>query len=1148
MTEVQLRTWITYRLVDDVTQPGSTLEAFLANPLFALSTHPEHEEFYTSNPLACCNRSTLAKISGLVRNEVGGHGHVRILEVGAGACGFASRIKPLLREAIGTYICSDSRGVHMPQDLVADSRFSTMHHDLDCPLPDFVKPLPTKSSVSTGNQQEKLRTQDVIVASHALFLARDVRASLRHLARKLRVGGLMIIEEFTGDHGVLMWGADKTFVWDRAVDGPGKSRRDVLWMSPEEWRQAVLDVTELDLIFAQERPGNLTMVLRRASSSFVKLGMQQHVKVGPKFEAKSNLHGAGTAIGDASSPIRTPVRRSSPEKGNNQVSTSADISASGDGMFAADIIDAWDQVDLSKPQVLVGDGSHAFRRCLEQEDDVTNLQTLCYSDSKTGSVHDTVFAQCEIAELLTSEVGQLRYLTLLDGRVGTTVSVPLDCTLPLSESSLSDDATHRMPKNFSLAIAKAGDLNSVHWSVKTANESDAHNGSQVKVEFAALNALDVDVVFGRRRVAEYELGVEFSGTTAPGTAQSNSVFGISRGCISGVLAKPPLLQWAVPTGMGVAKAATLPVAYLTAAYSLLVQSDLKAGDSILIHDAVRTSVGRAALHLAKQRGLNILATFSSQWEHQDLLQQYRMDATAVFDVATGEAFLASVMQKTSGRGVDCVLWGCDNHSTASLQASLECVANFGHFCDLNSSASSASSANTSTITKHWARGVSYHTFDLYQAATHSSKIRSELQQLMQTLLDNGEVAPLPLAINAPEDVAEVIKRLNTKEPETVSRKQLLFMKEFLPPQKAPVPPSDEKDSLQRPEAKIAAVPRYVARGVHIVTGGLGGFGLELVHWLLSCGASQVIITSRSGIRTGWQKFRFEALLSKYGPDAAVISNLDVTNADQAQKLVCGTSSNAGRVRGLWHSAVVLRDGLFQKANSSDWDISTNSKIGALRNLHSAAELLRSSSAEQLDDFVVFSSVTSMGGNCGQTVYGWGNNACERLMEHRRRLGLPGVAIQWGAIESAGLATNLDGEVIHMGRGVEVAKQNIDDSLESLHKILTSASTSSTVSSYRLRVEKPTRELSTPDGDSGNPSDAVDSVQKVLEKLADILGGSATDYDPSFPLQEYGLDSLSVVEVMNWINRLVSVKVTPSFVSRDTTCNSIFKYIDDNRLS
>lgn len=172
------------------------------------------------------------------------------------------------------------------------------------------------------------------------------------------------------------------------------------------------------------------------------------------------------------------------------------------------------------------------------------------------------------------------------------------------------------------------------------------------------------------------------------------------------------------------------------------------------------------------------------------------------------------------------------------------------------------------------------------------------------------------------------------------------------------------------------------------------------------------------------------------------------------------------------------------------------------------------------------------------------------MEHRRRLGLPGVAVQWGAIESAGLATNLDGEVIHMGRGVDVAKQNIDDSLESLHKILTSTSTSSTVSSYRLHIEKPTRELATLDGSSssGNASDAVDSVDKVLEKLADILGGSAADYDASFPLQEYGLDSLSVVEVMNWINRLVSVKVTPSFVSRDTTCNSIFKYIDDNRLA
>ena len=37
---------------------------------------------------------------------------------------------------------------------------------------------------------------------------------------------------------------------------------------------------------------------------------------------------------------------------------------------------------------------------------------------------------------------------------------------------------------------------------------------------------------------------------------------------------------------------------------------------------------------------------------------------------------------------------------------------------------------------------------------------------------------------------------------------------------------------------------------YIITGGLGGFGLELGHWLVERGVQKLVLTSRSGIRTG----------------------------------------------------------------------------------------------------------------------------------------------------------------------------------------------------------------------------------------------------------------------------------------------------------
>ena len=68
---------------------------------------------------------------------------------------------------------------------------------------------------------------------------------------------------------------------------------------------------------------------------------------------------------------------------------------------------------------------------------------------------------------------------------------------------------------------------------------------------------------------------------------------------------------------------------------------------------------------------------------------------------------------------------------------------------------------------------------------------------------------------------------------------------------------EEKEyPLRRSEpVKISAISRTSCPSTksYIITGGLGGFGLELAQWLVERGAQKLILTSRSGIRTGKQK-------------------------------------------------------------------------------------------------------------------------------------------------------------------------------------------------------------------------------------------------------------------------------------------------------
>lgn len=56
----------------------------------------------------------------------------------------------------------------------------------------------------------------------------------------------------------------------------------------------------------------------------------------------------------------------------------------------------------------------------------------------------------------------------------------------------------------------------------------------------------------------------------------------------------------------------------------------------------------------------------------------------------------------------------------------------------------------------------------------------------------------------------------------------------------------------------------------------------------------------------------------------------------------------------------------------------------------------------LSYFVAFSSVSCGRGNAGQSNYGYANSAMERVCEKRRYDGLPGLAVQWGAIGDVGV--------------------------------------------------------------------------------------------------------------------------------------------------
>ncbi|MHB1292158.1 MAG: zinc-dependent alcohol dehydrogenase family protein [Sulfuricella sp.] len=107
---------------------------------------------------------------------------------------------------------------------------------------------------------------------------------------------------------------------------------------------------------------------------------------------------------------------------------------------------------------------------------------------------------------------------------------------------------------------------------------------------------------------------------------------------------------AKPKNLTMVEAAAVPLVLITAWESLHDRAQLKAGQSVLIH-AAAGGVGHVAVQLAKEMGLRVAATVSSE-EKAAWVSQLGAERVMRY---TQEDFVQAALDWTEGRGVDAVL-------------------------------------------------------------------------------------------------------------------------------------------------------------------------------------------------------------------------------------------------------------------------------------------------------------------------------------------------------------------------------------------------------------------------------------------------------------------------------------------------------------
>ncbi len=165
-------------------------------------------------------------------------------------------------------------------------------------------------------------------------------------------------------------------------------------------------------------------------------------------------------------------------------------------------------------------------------------------------------------------------------------------------------------------------------------------------------------------------------------------------------------------------------------------------------------------------------------------------------------------------------------------------------------------------------------------------------------------------------------------------------------------------------------------GVYLVTGGLGGLGSIFCEYLVRTFDARLVLLGRSALSAGQQK-RLVAL----DPERARIAYLqaDVASYEAVERAVAEARARFGAINGVIHAAGVTRDAFIIKKTAAELDAVLAPKIAGAVNLD------RATRDENLDLFVMFSSVAGALGNPGQCDYAYANRFLDAFAESRELL-------------------------------------------------------------------------------------------------------------------------------------------------------------------
>ncbi|WP_110932791.1 SDR family NAD(P)-dependent oxidoreductase [Paenibacillus bouchesdurhonensis] len=345
-------------------------------------------------------------------------------------------------------------------------------------------------------------------------------------------------------------------------------------------------------------------------------------------------------------------------------------------------------------------------------------------------------------------------------------------------------------------------------------------------------------------------------------------------------------------------------------------------------------------------------------------------------------------------------------------------------------------------------------------------------------------------------------------------------------------------------------------GTYLFTGGNGGLGVLFATYALAKYQINAVIVARSAVTPDVMTQLEEA--AKLGGTVRCY-RADVSKEEEIKRCMAQVKDDYGSIEGVFHFAGVLNDSfLFRKTMSEAANV-LDPKIRGIHNLD------RFTLGEELELFVVFSSITGITGNQGQADYAYANRYMDEFIQLKNQrdrangMACKSYSINWPLWEHGGmqvkdavkqkLQSDNGLEVLQERHGLDIFemvlaagweqvlplrgnKERIKQSLEAL-QLLQTADANSEPSFLKEASEQ----LMTAQHESEQ------SLLVNLQRLfSEILKMDMDELDVTEDLEMYGFDSMMMVEVLSRMEAEYDVVLEPSAINQYKTLQALSRHL------